>query len=186
VDTLKYILRDIHSYVLWKNIVAMKEKVHEDGTKATKPPSMIYSAKWNDNILYIHPWQNEGQWMVNNDWFCFMGDLSGDWLQPFINEVLTGLIRQRVVTRSMSHSENECQQSHNKVWSCKSVQVHVPLRLTADVWYGNMVAHDCNGVDMEGIVVRYSIQILVSQQRHTYNGAYPAVDHVSPLHYPPL
>jgi len=44
----------------------MKEKVHEDGTKAAKTPIMTYYAKLNDNILRIHPWQNECQQSVND------------------------------------------------------------------------------------------------------------------------
>jgi len=34
----------------------MKEKVHEDGTKAATTPLMIYQAKLNDTIMCISPW----------------------------------------------------------------------------------------------------------------------------------
>jgi len=70
----------------------MNEKVYEDGTKAAKTPIMQYYAKLNDNILWICPWHNEDQCSVNDFWSCIMGNLSGDWLQPFINEILDGCI----------------------------------------------------------------------------------------------
>jgi len=66
----------------------MKEKVHEDGTKAAKTPSMISWAKLYDTILWIGPWQNEWQQSVNNVWSCMIGNLHGNRLQPFINVVL--------------------------------------------------------------------------------------------------
>jgi len=70
----------------------MKEKVHEDGTKAAKPPSMIHYAKLNQNILWICPWQNEGQQSINEFWSCILGNLSGNLLRPFIHELLAGFI----------------------------------------------------------------------------------------------
>jgi len=70
----------------------MKEKVHEDGTKAAKTPLMIYYAKINGNILWIRPWQNERQQSVNTVWSCIIATLCGDWLQPFINAILAGFI----------------------------------------------------------------------------------------------
>jgi len=73
----------------------IKEKVHEDGTKAVKTPLMIYHAKLNHNILWIHPWQNERQQSVNDCWCCIIGNLRGDWLWPFINAVLAGIIGNR-------------------------------------------------------------------------------------------
>jgi len=68
----------------------MKEKVYEDGTKAAKTPLMIYYVKINDNILWIHLWQNERQQTVNDWWSCIIGKLLGERLRPFINAVLAG------------------------------------------------------------------------------------------------
>jgi len=73
----------------------MNEKGYEDGTKAAKTPIMVYYAELNDNILGIHRWQNEHQRSVNDFWSCIMGNLSGYWLQPFMNELLAGLIGRR-------------------------------------------------------------------------------------------
>jgi len=73
----------------------MKEKVHEDGTKAAKTPSMIYYAKLKDNMMLTRPWQNEHQRSVNDWWSCIIGNLRGDWLLPFINAVLAGIIGKR-------------------------------------------------------------------------------------------
>jgi len=39
--------------------------------------------------------ENETQQSVNNFWSCIMGNLSGAWLQTFINEVLAALIGKR-------------------------------------------------------------------------------------------
>jgi len=74
----------------------MKEKVYEDGTKATKTPLMIYYAKINDHVLWIHLWQNECQRSVNDFWSCIIGNLLGNWLSPFINAVLAGSIGKRM------------------------------------------------------------------------------------------
>jgi len=74
----------------------MKEKVYAEGTKAAKTPLMIYYVKINDNILWIHPWQNERQWSVNDFWSCIIGNLLGDRLRSFINAVLVGFIGKRV------------------------------------------------------------------------------------------
>jgi len=74
----------------------MKEKVYEDGTGAAKSPWMIYYNKINDNILGIHPWQNERQRSVNIFWSCIIGNLLGDRLRPFINALLAGFIGKRV------------------------------------------------------------------------------------------
>jgi len=73
----------------------MKEKVHEDGTKAAKTPLMIFQAKLNDTILWICPWQNERQWSVSDFWSCIIGNLRGDLLRPFINVVLAGFSGKR-------------------------------------------------------------------------------------------
>jgi hypothetical protein len=32
--------------------------------------------------------ETECQWSINNFWLCIMGNLGGDWLQPFISKVL--------------------------------------------------------------------------------------------------
>jgi len=73
----------------------MNEKVYEDDKKAAKTPKMPYYAKSDDNILWIRQWHNECQHSVNDFWPCTMGNLSGDWLQPFINEKLAGYIGKR-------------------------------------------------------------------------------------------
>jgi len=73
----------------------MKDKVHEDGTQVANTPLMIYQAKLNDSILWIHPWQNERQRRVKDVWSCIIGDLHGDWLRPFINAVLAGFLGKR-------------------------------------------------------------------------------------------
>jgi len=44
----------------------MKEKVHEDDRKAAITASVIYYAKLNDNILWIHALLNEGQRSVSD------------------------------------------------------------------------------------------------------------------------
>jgi len=73
----------------------MKEKVHEDGTKAAKTPLMIYQTKLNDTILWIRPGQNERQQSVYEFWSCIIGNLRGDLLWPFIYVVLTGFLGKR-------------------------------------------------------------------------------------------
>jgi len=73
----------------------MKEKVHEDGTMAAKTPLMIYQVKLNDSMLWIRAWQNEHQRSVNNFCSCIIGNLHRDWLRPFINVVLAGIIGKR-------------------------------------------------------------------------------------------
>ena len=87
----------IYLYVLLKNNVVMKEKVHEDGTKAAKTPITIYYAKLNDNILWICQWQNECQQNVNNCWSCIMGNLCGDRVRSFLYAVLAGFIGKREI-----------------------------------------------------------------------------------------
>jgi len=72
----------------------MKQKVHEDGTKGAKTPSMIDYAKLNDNMVWIHKWQNEHQQSINNFCSCIIGNLHGHWLSPFINAVLAHFIRK--------------------------------------------------------------------------------------------
>ena len=54
-------------YVLLKNDVLMKEKLHEDGTKAAKTSLKTYLAKLNDTILWIRPWQKARQRSVNGE-----------------------------------------------------------------------------------------------------------------------
>ena len=73
----------------------MKEKVHEEGTKAAKTPSMIYWAKLNDNILWTHPWQNACQQRVDDFLSCIIGNLRGNLLQPSINTVLASFLAKR-------------------------------------------------------------------------------------------
>jgi len=70
----------------------MKEKVQEDNTMVAKTPLMLYYAELSENILWICPWQNNYQLSVNDSLLCIMGNQSSDWLQPFINEVSTGII----------------------------------------------------------------------------------------------
>ena len=70
----------------------MKEKVHEDGTKAATTPMMIYQAKLNNSILWIIPWQNESQPSVNCFQSCIIGNLHDNWLRLFIDVVLAGFI----------------------------------------------------------------------------------------------
>ena len=85
----------INLYVLLKNNLLMKEKVHEDSTMAATTPLMISQAKFNDSILWIRPWQNERQRSVNNFWSCIIGNLHDDWLRLFINAVFVGFIGKR-------------------------------------------------------------------------------------------
>ena len=85
----------MYLYELLKNNVVMREKVHEDSTKAAKTLAKIYCAKLNDNILWICPGQNECQLSVNNFWSCVIGNLHGNWLWPFIYAVLPGFIGTR-------------------------------------------------------------------------------------------
>jgi hypothetical protein len=73
----------------------MNEKVYEDGTKTAKTPIILYYAKSKNSILWIRPWQTEDQCRVNDCWHCMMGNLSGDWFRPFINEELAGFIEKR-------------------------------------------------------------------------------------------
>jgi hypothetical protein len=53
---------------------------------------MMDSAKPNDYILWIHLWQNEHQWSINDSWSCIMGNPADDTLQIVINKVLSALI----------------------------------------------------------------------------------------------
>jgi len=94
----------------------LKEKVHEDGTKAAKTPLMIYYAKFHDNILWIHPWLDELQRSVNDFWSRIICYLRGDCYRPFMNGVLAGFIGNRSGTCSLPHSENVHQQSVNELW----------------------------------------------------------------------
>jgi hypothetical protein len=73
----------------------MNEKIYDDGTKATKTPIMLYYAIINNNILWIHPWQNESQLWVSDFWSRIMSPLSGTWLQAFLNEILAGFTVKR-------------------------------------------------------------------------------------------
>lgn len=73
----------------------MKEKVNEDGIKTAKIRSMIYYATCHDNILWMHPQQNENEQSINNCWFCILGHLSGNGLPPGIYEVLAGFVGER-------------------------------------------------------------------------------------------
>jgi hypothetical protein len=77
----------------------MKEKAHEDNTMVAKTPLMQYYAKISKNILWIRPWQNDHQLSVNDLLTCIMGNLSGDWLQPVIDEVLAGNIEKTEIVR---------------------------------------------------------------------------------------
>jgi hypothetical protein len=70
-------------------------KVDEDSKKAAKTPSTIYIATLNDCILWIHPWQYEHQLSVNDFLSYIMGNQSGDWLWPFLDEVLVGVMGER-------------------------------------------------------------------------------------------
>jgi hypothetical protein len=45
----------IYLYELLQNDVATMEKVHYDGRMAAKTPLLIYYAKLNGCILWIHP-----------------------------------------------------------------------------------------------------------------------------------
>jgi len=73
----------------------MKKKAHEDGMKADKTPSMIYYAKLSSKIWWIQPWQDQRQRSINNFSSCLLRNLSGDWLKPFLNEVLATFIGKR-------------------------------------------------------------------------------------------
>jgi hypothetical protein len=53
---------------------------------------MMDYAKSNNCILWIHPWQNERQWSVNDSWSCILDNLGGDRLRVAINEVLAAFI----------------------------------------------------------------------------------------------
>jgi hypothetical protein len=57
----------------------IKKKVNQNARKA---------AKSNDYILWIHPWQDEHQWSVNDSSSSIMGNLGGDMLDIVINKVL--------------------------------------------------------------------------------------------------
>jgi len=70
----------------------MKEKAYEYGTKAAKTPLMIYYTKINDNILLIHPWQNEHQGSVNDFWSRKSGKSKAIWLFLYIITVLAAFI----------------------------------------------------------------------------------------------
>jgi hypothetical protein len=70
----------------------IKKKVKENARKAAKSTSMMDSAKPNDYILWIHLWQKEHQWSINDSWSCIMGNPVGDTLQIVINTVLSALI----------------------------------------------------------------------------------------------
>jgi len=61
--------------VLLKNNVVIKERVHENNTKAAKIPLTIYYDKWNNCILQIGAWQIAPPWCVNIFW-CWK---SGNW-----------------------------------------------------------------------------------------------------------
>ena len=90
-NTLKYILKDI-SYALLKKYVVMKEKVHKDNTKVAKTRSTMYYAEWNDYILQIHKGQNDHQLSITDFEYSVLDNLSGDWLQTFVNKLFAAFI----------------------------------------------------------------------------------------------
>jgi len=74
---------------------------------------MMDYAKSNNCMMWIHPWQNERPRSVNNSCSCILGNLGGDRLQIFKNEVLAAFIGKETVKRTLPHHENEHQQSVN-------------------------------------------------------------------------
>jgi len=56
----------MYLYVLLKNNVVTKEKVHEDDRKAAKTPLLIYYAPLDDCMLQIYLFQNELQRRVTH------------------------------------------------------------------------------------------------------------------------
>ena len=73
----------------------MKEKVQEDSTMAAETPFMLYGGKLHENVLCIHPSQNELQSNINNFSSFIRGNLSGHWFWVFINVALAGFIGDR-------------------------------------------------------------------------------------------
>ena len=60
----------IYFYILIKNSIVTKKNVNETVRKAAKTICMMDNAKSNVCILWIHLWQNEYQWNVNNFRSC--------------------------------------------------------------------------------------------------------------------
>jgi len=73
----------------------IKKKVNENARKAAKSTQMRDYTKSNDCILWIHTWQNECQWSVNDTWSFILGHPVGDRLQIVINTVFAAFIGKR-------------------------------------------------------------------------------------------
>jgi len=82
----------IYLYVLLKNNVVIKKEVNENTRKAAKTMWMMDYAKSTDCILWIHPWQNERQWSVNNVRLCKSGNYKFIWSWLYIVEALAAFI----------------------------------------------------------------------------------------------
>ena len=64
----------MYVYVLLKNNVVIKEKVHEDDRTTANTALLIYYAKLNASILRIHLGQKEHQRSITDFWDCKSGN----------------------------------------------------------------------------------------------------------------
>jgi hypothetical protein len=72
---------------------------------------MITYTKSNDSILWIHPYQPERQWSVNDSWSWILGNLKGNKSQIVINERLDAVIGKQKAKHSLPHHQNQRQRS---------------------------------------------------------------------------
>jgi len=73
--------------LLLKKIVVIKEKVHEDDTKAAKTPLAIYYAQWSECILHIPMWEIERQCSVKDFWSGKSSNSIVIWLLLYIVKI---------------------------------------------------------------------------------------------------
>jgi len=108
----------IYIYELLKNNAVIKKKVNDNTRKAAKTMWMMDSAKLNDCILWIRPWQHDCQRSVNNCRSYTSGNLKLLCSLLYIIQVSATFIGKMIMIHSLSHIENERQQRVNNVWSC--------------------------------------------------------------------
>jgi hypothetical protein len=108
----------LYIYALLQNNVVIKKKVNENARNAAKTMWMMDCVKLYDCIMWIQPWQNEGQRSVNNCRSYKSGNLKLFHSLLYIIQVLAYSMGKTITTTSLPHVENECQQSINDCWSC--------------------------------------------------------------------
>ena len=91
----------------------IKKKLNKNARKAAKSTWMMDYTKLNNCVLWIHPWQNERKWSVNNSWSCILRNLRGDRLQIVINTVFAAFVGIResetLPAPSWKEESTECQ-----------------------------------------------------------------------------